>query len=107
MLGVWRSGFCAWRRRPPSAQAQRREALNREIRAVHQQPHQDTYGALRVDQELMARGHACTRKTVAKCMQSAGISAQPVQKLRVRTTDSNHKYPIASNLLARNFSPAQ
>ncbi|MFM8584300.1 MAG: IS3 family transposase [Planctomycetaceae bacterium] len=107
VLGVSRSGFYAWRRRPPSAQAQRREALTQEIRAVHQQPHQDTYGAPRVHQELMARGHACNRKTVAKCMRIAGIRARTVQKFRVRTTDSNHPYPIAANLLDRNFSPSE
>ena len=61
-LGVSRTGFYAWRRHQPSAQAQRREALTRKIRAVHQQPHPDTDGAPRVHQEFMARGHACNRK---------------------------------------------
>lgn len=105
LLEVSRSGFYAWRRRPPSAQG--REALPREIRGVDQQSHQDTYGAPRDHQEFRARGHACHRKAMAKCMQAAGIRARTVHKSRVRTTDSNHTYPIAANLLDRNFSPAE
>ncbi|MFM8289957.1 MAG: IS3 family transposase [Planctomycetaceae bacterium] len=106
VLEVSRSGFYAWRRRPPSAQAQRRETLTREILAVRQQPHQDIYGAPRVHLELMARGHDCNRKTAAKCMQAAGIRARTIRKSRVGTTDSNHPSLINANHLDRTFSPS-
>ena len=105
VLEVSRSGYYAWRKRPPSAQAQRREELTDRIRAVHAQKNQDVYGAPRVHQELVAQGQACNRKTVAKCMKQAGIQSKTARKFRVITTDSNHPHPIAENIIDRNFSP--
>lgn len=107
VLEVSRSGFYAWQKRPPSAQIRRREELTESIRAIHQQPYLDTYGAPRVHQELLAQGIPCNRKTVAKCMQSAGIQAKTVARTRIRTTDSNHSHPIAENIVNRNFSPSE
>lgn len=107
VLQVSRSGFYAWKKRPASSQIRRREELTSHIRMIHQQPFCDTYGAPRVHQELLAQGHRCNRKTVAKCMQSAGIQARAVRKTRVLTTDSNHSHPIAENIVDRNFSPSR
>lgn len=107
VLEVSRSGFYAWRKRPQSPQAQRRKELVEQIREVHAQPHQDVYGAPRVHQELVAKGHRCNRKTVAKCMKAAGIHAKTVKKFRVSTTDSNHKHPVADNIVDRDFSPSK
>lgn len=105
VLQVSRSGYYAWRKRPPSARAERRTALTERIRAIHQQPHHDVYGAPRVHQELLTQGHACNRKTVAKYMKAAGIQAKTVKRFRVTTTDSNHPHPVARNVVDRNFSP--
>ena len=43
MLGVSTSGYYAWRRRPPSRQAQANRALSREIAQIHEQS-RGTYG---------------------------------------------------------------
>lgn len=107
VLEVTRSGYYAWRKRPPSAQARRRAELTDRIRAIHEQPHQDVYGAPRMHQELRAQGQACNRKTVAKCMQAAGIRAKTVKPFRVTTTNSNHSHPVAENLVERNFAPSK
>jgi putative transposase len=107
VLQVARSGYYAWRKRPPSPRAQRQANLTDRIQAIHAQKHQDVYGALRIHQELIAQGHACNRKTVAKCMKAAGIRAKTVQKFRVLTTDSNHSHPVAPNLVDRNFTPSE
>jgi putative transposase len=107
VLEVARSGYYAWRKRPPSARALRRAELTDRIRAIHAQPHQDVYGAPRVHQELAAQGHACDRKTVAKCMRQAGIRAKTAKQFRVSTTDSNHPHPVAENVVDRNFSPTK
>ncbi len=45
VLQVSRSGYYAWRKRPPSARARRWEELTQRIRAIHEQPHHDVYGA--------------------------------------------------------------
>lgn len=107
VLEVSRSGFYAWRKRPASARDKRREELTQQIRKIHQRPHHDTYGAPRVHQELIAQGHACNRKTVAKCMRAAGIQSRTTKKFRVTTTDSNHSHPIAENIVDRDFSPSE
>lgn len=106
VLQVTRSGFYAWRRREPSARARHRAALTDQIREAHTASRQ-VYGALRIHQDLLAQGQPCNRKTVAKCMREAGIRAKTPRPLRVTTTDSKHPYPIAQNLVNRDFSPSQ
>jgi transposase InsO family protein len=103
VLLVSRSGYYAWRKRPPSAAAQRRTTLTEQIRAAHQRG-RATYGSPRVYRELLAQGTKCNRKTVAKLMKTAGIRAQTVKKFRVATTDSNHRHPIAKNVVNRDFA---
>jgi putative transposase len=107
VLRVSRSGFYAWRKRPPSARAERRRELTDRIQEIHSRKDHDVYGAPRIHQELVAEGRACNRKTVARCMKAAGIRAKTVKKFRVITTDSNHPHPIAANLVDRDFSPSR
>lgn len=106
VLAVSRSGYYAWRNRGPSPTAQQRAVLTEQIRQVHQAS-RATYGAPRVHAELAANGQTCNRKTVAKCMQQAGIRAKSHRRFRVTTTDSNHPHPVAENLVNRNFQPSQ
>jgi putative transposase len=105
VLGVSRSGFYAWKRRPPSAADQRREELTAEVRRVHAEV-KGRYGSPRMHAELVARGHACCVNFVAALMRRAGISAKTPRKF-VRTTDSNHSLPVADNVLARRFEVSE
>lgn len=106
VLEVSRSGYYAWRRRPESGASRRRVELTERIRAIHQRPHHDNYGAPRIHRELLAQGCACNRKTVEKLMCRAGIRARTCRRFRVVTTDSRHFLPVAPNRLARQFQPA-
>ncbi len=106
VLEVSRSGFYGWRKRPPSARRLRQEALLEDIQQVHTDSHAN-YGAPRVHAELVARGQACNRKTVAKLMRQQGIRSRCRRRFRVQTTDSNHRRPVAENLLNRNFQPVR
>ena len=106
VLDVSRSGYYAWRKRPPSVRAGRRAELTERIREIHGRPHHDVYGAPRVHQELIAQGQPVNRKTVAKCMKAAGIRAKTARRFRVKTTDSNHPHRVAENVVDRNFAPA-
>lgn len=54
--------------------------------------------------ELNARGHACSENTVAELMRQHGIRANAPKRF-VRTTDSNHRLPVAENILDRDFEP--
>jgi len=105
VLGVSRSGFYAWRTRPPSAAEQRREELTHEVQRIHTEVKQ-RYGSPRMHAELVARGRTCCVNFVAKLMREAGISAKAKRRF-VRTTDSNHSLPVAANVLDRQFHPSE
>jgi putative transposase len=65
VLGVSRSGYYAWRRRPPSARTGTNAALTQTIRQIHAKS-RGTYGAPRVHAELRdEHGRRCGRKRVA------------------------------------------
>lgn len=107
VLEVSRSGYYAWRKRSARmGTTDRHESLVEAIRAVHKQPHKDNYGSPRMTKELQAQGLVCCENTVAKVMKQAGIQAYR-RRHRVRTTDSNHRLPVAENLLDRDFMPSQ
>ena len=102
-LNVSTAGYYCWRERDASEQQQRREELTVEIQAVHAEV-QARYGSPRMHAELVDRGHDCCVNTVARIMRDAGIAAKTKRKFR-QTTDSNHKLPVAENLLDRHFDP--
>ena len=101
LLGVSTAGFYAWRDRPQSERQQRRDALLVEISAIHQE-FKGRYGSPRIHAELKADGHGCCVNTVAEVMRQAGIRAKTARKFK-HTTDSNHKRPVADNVLDREF----
>lgn len=102
VLGVSRSGYYAWQRRPPSETALRQEALVAEIRQAHRAS-RGIYGSPRVQRELAARGVHCSENTVAKLMRREGIRSKTRRRFVVRTTDSQHGHPIAPNRLGQAF----
>ena len=105
VLGVSRSGFYAWKQRPPSARSKRRARLAVEIAAVHKKSKR-RYGSPRVCRALRATGEKVSPKTVARVMRENGIVGKQKRRSR-RTTDSKHTNPIAPNLLQRQFAPKQ
>jgi putative transposase len=102
VLGVSRSGYYAWRERPDSARAKRREELARKVKAVHEQ-NRGVYGSPRVHRALVAAGEKVSENTVAKVMRRQRIRAKSKKKFVPRTTDSRHEQPVAPNLLDRQF----
>jgi transposase InsO family protein len=60
------------------------------------------YGAERIQVELAAQGELANIKTIRRSMKRQNLVPKAARKFKV-TTDSNHKQPIASNLLAQNF----
>ena len=102
-LEVSTAGYYAWRERPPSFAEQRRDALVVLIRGVHSDV-KARYGSPRIHAELAARGTDCCLNTVAKLMRANGIRSKTARKFRC-TTDSNHRLPVADNVLDRQFDP--
>jgi transposase InsO family protein len=105
LLDVSRAGYYAWRSRPES----RRSAANRDLVADIKRVHRDTcerYGSPRIHEELKAQGRGVSRGRIERLMRHHGIRAIMARPRRVRTTDSRHDFPIAPNLLKRNFVAA-
>ena len=65
-----------------------------------------SYGRPRMTEELKEIGLNVGHRRVGRLMRQNGISVVRTRKHKV-TTDSNHKFNIALNLLDRNFSTDQ
>lgn len=102
VLGVAESGYYAWRKAQPSRRQQADERLKDEIRSIYEQ-HRGLYGSPRIHATLKARGWRCARKRVARLMREAHLRSVRQRKRRVRTTHSKHPYPVAANVLNRQF----
>ena len=106
ILGLSASGYYAWRERPESPRAAANRALLEEIRVIHTSS-SGTYGSPRVHAVLRAHGRRIGQVLIEKLMRRAGIRGLAALPRRKRTTESRHDYPIAPNLLGRNFTTTQ
>jgi transposase InsO family protein len=109
LLGVSPAGFYAAEqqrtgRRAPTARARANQRLLLAIRGVHTASAY-RYGAPMVHAELQAQGIACGHNRVARLMHGAGLRGIAPRRFRV-TTASDHREPVAANVLARQFAPA-
>ena len=85
VLGVSRSGFHAWQRRPRSARALEDARLTERIREIHR-ANRKVYGSPRIHAELvLGDGARIARKRVERLMRQAGITGMVARK-RARTT---------------------
>jgi len=105
VLAVSKAGYYAWVRRAPSVRAREDAALTEAIRTAHKRSRK-TYGSPRIHAELAAAGRRHGEKRVARLMRAAGLRAKGGRRFRVTTTDSAHTLPVAPNVLARRFAPA-
>jgi transposase InsO family protein len=103
-LGVSPSGFYSWLGRPPSLQGQRREALADKVRAIHAEA-KGRYGSPRIHAALAGTDGARSVNTVAKLMRDNDLRAKTARRFRCKTTDSTHPFPVADNVLDRDFQP--
>ena len=58
----------------------------------------------RIAYELREQGVKASRNRIARLMKKAGIRSIMYKKYRVQTTESNHDYPVAKNVLNREFA---
>jgi putative transposase len=107
VLGVSRSGFYAWARRPACTRERANAALAREIRRVHAQS-DATYGWRRVHAQLLREGHEVNHKRVERLMRSERLAGAHVRRRR-RAGDG----PLGvegvrawPDLVGRDFQPA-
>jgi len=103
VLRVSRSGYQHWfdRRGVLSEQALKRLRRDELVFECFQASKQRS-GVVRIKHALEAQGHRCDVKTIACSMRRKGLVAKATRRFKV-TTDSDHSYPIAKNLLDRDF----
>jgi len=102
LLCVSPSGFYDWRDRPPSKRKQENEILAAKIKAIFDEEHARV-GAKRIKKRLDLEGIKVSRHRTARIMRVNGWRAKAAKKFKA-TTNSNHKLPVAPNLLQQNFS---
>ena len=102
VLEVSPSGYYASRGRQASSRARRDGELSEQIATSHRASKR-RYGSPRVHADLKAGGVRVGRKRVARLMRERRLVALCRRRYRT-TTDSKHSFPIAPNLLERNFT---
>jgi transposase InsO family protein len=101
VLSVARSAFYAWKKRVPSQREHDNQALIEHIRRIHKLSRK-AYGSPRVYFQLKKQGLSCSPKRVARLMRQDGLKGRRKYR-KVRTTDSQHGFPVAENVLNREF----
>jgi len=102
VLSVSRSGYYRWRSRPESRRAVENRQLDVHIKAIYER-NKRRYGSPKITDELNEMGFPVSKNRVARRMKEAGLRSIVRRKYRA-TTDSKHSYPVADNLLQRNFT---
>lgn len=102
VLNVSVSCFYRWLVSPESPGEQRIKLLVEKIQKVHKASSY-IYGSPRITAELHKTGDLVSRSYVARLMNRHGIRSKVKKKYKI-TTDSNHSYRVAENLLQRDFS---
>jgi putative transposase len=91
--GVSRSGYYAWKHRPPSALQAANHILLRQIHRIHKRSH-GVYGSPRVREALRQQGIACGENRVARLMRHASLTGRVVKV--TRRQPGLHRFFIAT-----------
>ena len=101
ILQVSRSGYYSWRHRPESSRRLRHRRLTQRIRALFAAS-DETYGAVRICEDLRDEGERIGKNTVALLMRKSRLIPKTLRRFRL-TTDSR-KTQACPNLLHQDFS---
>lgn len=105
MLDVSRSGYYAWRRRPPSLRQQQDARYAVAVRAAHGKT-RETYGTRRLHRELHAEGWIMSQWKVRRLRKTLGLRCKQARRFKA-TTNSRHRLPVAPNHVDQTFAPSQ
>jgi putative transposase len=105
VLEAPRTGYYAWLKQGCQSRRQQRDQDDLELIRVAFEETRETYGPRRLSKHLRQKGHPIGRIRIERLMRENNIVPKTVKKWKA-TTNSNHDYPIAPNLLNRNFTVA-
>jgi transposase InsO family protein len=100
-LDIHKSSFYAWRNRGPSTRDRENDELLHQIRLSHLRS-KGAYGSPRIHADLVEEGVSVSKYRVAKIMAENGIRGRRKGRF-IKTTDSDHDFPVAPDLLDRCF----
>lgn len=102
VLGVSQSGYFAWKDRPASKRQHADMVMLAHVRSAFALSN-GTYGSPRMTRELQDDGLAIGRRRTARLMRENGLRARQKRRFK-RTTDSEHGWPIAPNIIDQDFT---
>ena len=105
VMGVTDRGLRAWKHRPVSHRHRRDMVLLAHIREQHRLS-QGSYGRPRMTEELNELGLRVGHRRVGRLMRQNAICVVRTHKFKA-TTDSDHIFNIAPNLLQQDFAASQ
>lgn len=102
VLDVSRSGFYEYLKRPLNGSRNgARMVFDAEVRTIYSD-HRQVYGSEKIRQVFLQRGEKHSRKRIAESMHRQNLKSRAKRRFRT-TTDSKHSYPVAENVLNRQF----
>jgi putative transposase len=103
VMQVSRSGFYDYcRHYQDRSNDPTQQALESRIKSIFKES-KGTYGSRRILEKLKAEGHHIGRYRVRSLMRKLQLKAKTPKRYKV-TTDSNHSYSVAPNLVNRQFN---
>ena len=102
VLGVSRSGYYAYLRRGLNRRHEENRSLLTKIQEIWAWSHR-VYGSPRITAELRAQGYRCGEKRIARIMRANAIASLTRKRYKI-TTNSDHKLPVAEDLVERDFT---
>lgn len=102
VLEVSRSAFYDWLNRPTSHRQEQDKELLKHIRKIFDES-DATYGHRRIKGTLKKQGIKASNNRIRRLMRENGLVSVIKSKYKA-TTNSNHNYPVAPNLLNKAFN---
>lgn len=102
-LGVQRSAYYDWRAQPSKVIGPKELALRRRMKELFEAS-RGSLGSRTMMENLCQEGFAIGRGKTRRLMKQTQLKVKQKRKYNV-TTDSKHNFPVAKNVLNREFSP--
>ncbi|WP_299095806.1 IS3 family transposase, partial [uncultured Metabacillus sp.] len=105
VLGISKSGYYKWLKRPKSDRQKHHEKLSKKILQTHLE-YKQRYGSVKIAKTLKKRGVKVSERTVSRIMTKNNWKSCTVKKYKA-TTNSKHQHPVSENVLDRQFKASK
>ena len=102
VLQISRSGYYNWLKMGPSKRWIENQKMLVDIQQIFEDSN-SSYGSPRMKEHLTKLGYIVSRTRITKLMKANHLYVKRRRVFRI-TTDSNHKYPVAPNILNQYFT---